>query len=72
MMLKGAEDMLEWVASHALASGTLAEQVDPYTNQPLSVSPLTWSHAAVVQAVNQYLAKREALERQPVATAKGA
>jgi GH15 family glucan-1,4-alpha-glucosidase len=69
--LKGAEDILEWVASRALASGTLAEQVNPYTNQPLSVSPLTWSHAALVQAVNQYLAKREVMERPPVATAKG-
>jgi glucoamylase len=68
--LKGAEDILEWVAGRALPSGTLAEQVNPYTNEPLSVSPLTWSHAAVVLAVNEYLSKREALERSPVAAAR--
>jgi GH15 family glucan-1,4-alpha-glucosidase len=68
--LKGAEEILEWVADRALASGTLAEQVNPYTNEPLSVAPLTWSHATVVLAVNEYLAKREALRRAPLAAAK--
>jgi glucoamylase len=48
----------------------LAEQVNPYTNEPLSVAPLTWSHATVVLAVNEYLAKREALRRAPLAAAK--
>jgi len=49
--------ILEWVASGALPSGVLAEQVHPYTNQPLSVSPLTWSHAAFVTAVLEYAEK---------------
>ena len=53
--LKQALDILEWVAAHALPSGILAEQVDPYTGQPLSVSPLTWSHAAYVSTVLTYL-----------------
>ncbi len=53
--LKQALDLLEWVAAHALPSGILAEQVDPYTDQPLSVSPLTWSHAAYVSTVLTYL-----------------
>jgi hypothetical protein len=42
-----------------LPSGVLAEQVHPYTNQPLSVSPLTWSHAAFVTTVLEYLNKLE-------------
>ncbi len=59
--LKQAVDLLNWTVSHALSSGILAEQVDPYTHQPLSVSPLTWSHAAVVLTVQEYLAKRAQL-----------
>jgi GH15 family glucan-1,4-alpha-glucosidase len=47
--------IIEWVADHALPSGVLAEQVNPYTNEPLSVSPLTWSHASVVITVLDYL-----------------
>ena len=53
--LKQGLDILEWVAAHALHSGILAEQVDPYTDQPVSVSPLTWSHAAYVSTVLTYL-----------------
>jgi GH15 family glucan-1,4-alpha-glucosidase len=55
--LHEALPILEWVASRALPSGVLAEQVHPYTNQPLSVSPLTWSHAAFVTTVLEYLEK---------------
>jgi len=61
--LKGAEDILKWVAARALPSGILAEQVNPYTGAPLSVSPLTWSHAGVVLAVNDYMTKRAQLEQ---------
>jgi len=53
--LKEAIPILQWAASRALPSGVLAEQVHPFTNQPLSVSPLTWSHAAFVAAVLEYL-----------------
>src|SRR5262249_24175494 len=48
---------LEWVRAHALPSGVLAEQVDPYSDAPLSVSPLTWSHAESVAAVRWYAGK---------------
>jgi len=41
-------------ASRALPSGIMSEQVHPYTGEPLSVSPLTWSHAAFVSAVQHY------------------
>ncbi len=53
--------VLEWVADRALPSGVLAEQVNPYTDEPLSVSPLTWSHAAFVIAVLDYLEKLDQL-----------
>lgn len=58
----GAIPILEWAASHALESGVLAEQVHPYTNEPLSVSPLTWSHATVVSTAIKYLEKLEELQ----------
>jgi GH15 family glucan-1,4-alpha-glucosidase len=50
---KGRE-LLDWAAARALASGVMAEQLHPYTGEPLSVSPLTWSHAAYVRAVAEY------------------
>lgn len=55
--LKEAADLLKWTTSHALPSGVLAEQVHPYTGEPLSVSPLTWSHATFVKVVQEYLSK---------------
>ncbi len=60
--LKTAIPIFEWAASHALESGVLAEQVHPYTNAPLSVSPLTWSHATVVSTAIKYLEKLEQLQ----------
>ena len=60
--LKPVMDLLEWTAAHALPSGVLAEQIDPHTGKPLSVSPLTWSHAAFVTAVCEYRQKRQQLE----------
>ena len=59
--LKQSMELLEWVAGHALPSGILAEQVDPYTDQPVSVSPLTWSHAAYVSTVLSYLQSKKHL-----------
>ena len=54
--------LLNWVAAHALPSGVLAEQVDPFTGAPISVSPLTWSHAELVSAVVEYSERRRALK----------
>lgn len=59
--LKPALDLLVWAAEHALPSGILAEQVDPYTDSPLSVSPLTWSHAAYVGTLLTYLQRMKHL-----------
>jgi len=60
--LKRALPIFEWAAGHALESGVLAEQVNPYTNEPISVSPLTWSHATVVSTAIKYLEKLEELQ----------
>jgi GH15 family glucan-1,4-alpha-glucosidase len=55
--LDHAKELLNWCNSHALPSGILAEQLNPLDGQPVSVSPLTWSHAAYVDAVDKYVAK---------------
>ena len=56
-----ALEILDWVRRHTLESGVLAEQLHPYNGDPMSVSPLTWSHATVVMTVREYLAKMDAL-----------
>ncbi len=60
--LKEAVKLLEWCCDRADRSGVLAEQFHPYTGAPISVSPLTWSHATVVIVVLEYLAKLRRLE----------
>ena len=62
--LKPAVAILEWVDSRKLPSGILAEQVNPFSNAPMSVSPLTWSHATVVEVVQAYLLDK--YERAPI------
>jgi len=63
--LRRAIPALEWAADHALPSGVLAEQVHPETGAPLSVSPLTWSHATVVATTTEYLRKLEEMTACP-------
>jgi len=41
----------------------LAEQINPYTNAPLSVSPLTWSHAEFAGAIRWYIGKARHLSQ---------
>ena len=59
--LKVALTILEWVRTHAMPGGHLPEQLHPYTGQPLSVAPLTWSHAELISAVLEYAAKAREL-----------
>lgn len=60
--LHEALPLLEWVRARALPSGVLAEQVHPFTNEPVSVSPLTWSHSEFVAAVRWYVGKHRRFE----------
>lgn len=39
---------LEWVRAHGLETGVFPEQISPITDEPLSVAPLTWSHAEYI------------------------
>lgn len=62
--LKPALQILTWAQHCTLRSGVLAEQIHPYSHAPLSVSPLTWSHAAVVIAIHEYIDKYHELQAQ--------
>ncbi|EGL19527.1 MULTISPECIES: glycoside hydrolase family 15 protein [unclassified Paenibacillus] len=59
--LETPRQTLEWVVNHQMESGILPEQLDPYNGDPVSVAPLTWSHATFVLAVVKYLSKYEQL-----------
>ncbi|MEK6725237.1 MAG: glycoside hydrolase family 15 protein [Deltaproteobacteria bacterium] len=61
--LDKALEIMEWVAKHALPSGVLAEQINPYTHEPVSVSPLTWSHATFIIVVQEYMNKLLEIEK---------
>jgi glucoamylase len=57
--LKKGMELIKWAAKNALSSGALAEQLNPYTGEPISATPLLWSHAEFVNAVCEYLNKRQ-------------
>ncbi len=46
-----AKHYIEWAIQHSLHGGVLAEQVNPSTGDPVSVAPLVWSHAELVNTV---------------------
>lgn len=46
-----AHGWLNWVCDRATSTGILSEQFHPLHGAPLSVSPLTWSHAEYVRTV---------------------
>ncbi|MEF3306080.1 glycoside hydrolase family 15 protein [Paenibacillus sp. GYB003] len=52
---------LERVAGWTLPGGSLPEQLHPLEGTPLSVAPLTWSHATYVETVCKYVRKRKEL-----------
>jgi glucoamylase len=55
--LEPAADIMKWAASRALSNGLMSEQIDPFTGEPISACPLTWSHAAFVHTVQEYVTK---------------
>ena len=46
-----AQKYVDWTLSYALSSGVLSEQVDPETGTVLSVTPLVWSHAELINTM---------------------
>ncbi|MBP7768803.1 glycoside hydrolase family 15 protein [Candidatus Woesebacteria bacterium] len=68
--LKSVEETLGWVLQYRYQSGVLAEQLNPYTGESLSATPLVWSHAVYIETVLLYQEKKQALEQTIAATAK--
>ena len=64
--LQSALDLVRWANSKALPSLVLPEQIDPYDGQPLSVAPLTWSHAQVISVLRAYLDAQRKMRRNEV------
>jgi GH15 family glucan-1,4-alpha-glucosidase len=46
-----AKNIIQWVQSHMLPSGVLAEQMSPDTYKFISVAPLMWSQAEFINAI---------------------
>ena len=62
--LEPARNYVDWAVAHQLPGGLLSEQLDPHTGAPLSVSPLTWSHAEFIVTVDEYCAKNDTLKAE--------
>jgi GH15 family glucan-1,4-alpha-glucosidase len=61
--LDEALGLIQMICGCANQSGILPEQMDPFTHNPLSAAPLTWSHATLVTTVLEYLGKLDHLEK---------
>jgi len=59
--LKPIREVLDWCVKRASDTGILAEQYHPVTGRPLSVAPLTWSHATYVETILLFLEKEQQL-----------
>ena len=49
-----AKKYIDWSLEHQLLSGVLSEQYDPETGDLLSVAPLVWSHAEMINTLLDY------------------
>jgi glucoamylase len=61
--LNNAIDLLRWSVRHSLPSLVLAEQVNPFNGEPISVFPLTWSHATFVSSTHRILRRFAKIKR---------
>lgn len=55
--LKDALEIIKWLMKNSLPTGVMPEQINPYNGEPLSVSPLTWSHSEFVDLIVDYVEK---------------
>lgn len=52
--LDKAKAIIDWAKFRALPSGVMSEQIHPETGEPVSVTPLVWSHAEFINTVIDY------------------
>jgi GH15 family glucan-1,4-alpha-glucosidase len=60
--LQAPKNLINWAVSKASPAGILPEQIDPFTNEPLSVAPLTWSHSTFVDTIRRFSEKYESVK----------
>ena len=46
-----AKAIIDWVIKYSSEGGTISEQRNPYNNLPISVDPLVWSHAELINTI---------------------
>lgn len=63
--LAQGQKILTWVTNHALRPGFLGEQIDPLSGEPISVSSLTWSHAAYITTSHRLLRRLAEMRSLP-------
>ncbi|MBI2647551.1 glycoside hydrolase family 15 protein, partial [Candidatus Woesearchaeota archaeon] len=61
--LKPALEIIKWLMKNSLSTGIMPEQISPFTGEPLSVSPLTWSHSEFVDLILMYVEKFKLLKK---------
>lgn len=54
---------LDWTIKNALPSGVLSEQLNPFTGEQLSATPLTWSQAEYVKIILELIQKLKELRK---------
>lgn len=59
--METARKWISWVLDHSGQLGILPEQVNPYTGEHVSATPLVWSHSEFVITIIDYLEKIEEL-----------
>lgn len=59
--LQYVEGVFQWVLDHQYQSGVLAEQLNPFTGESRSATPLVWSHAVFIETVLNYVKKKRDL-----------
>ncbi len=60
--LNQAKKLINWITSQANSAGIFPEQIDPFENKPISVSPLTWSQASFIDTVQRFSIKYNKLK----------
>ncbi len=55
-----------WITDRLKVFPVMAEQYHPFSGEPLSATPLTWSHAVFVETVLVYMSKMEEISRMKI------
>ena len=53
------EHAFDWVLRHLYLSGVMSEQLNPYTGDARSATPLVWSHSVFVETLGLYIKKKK-------------